>query len=360
MTKLLKPLFLTAIFVFGYAETARAAITGLADETNAACPEGTEFLTSHRLCVSETEAVGPFTQAMIDKCIKFGGGAGPCYGDRWTRKFAQAIRGTSDCMPGAYYSSGMKECVSGNYAYGPFSKASVQKCLENGGDKEICGSMKVRTGLISTRKYNGTRPYLRLTRSGTTTYDGLDLLQLELVNAKNQRLGAVDAVSGQSWAQVFRKSAESETGSYEPLPEGLWQVENPTTGTNGIEWAGSPGDYDTYWNAGLGPTWTGIIPQKGYETSRQAIGIHVDGNRDGGPGTAGCVGITTFGQLKTFVSWFANSETAPRTILVDWNLGTLPDVFSLTASGVPFDLNPSGRMRYIPVWERIQSPDVEH
>jgi lysozyme len=172
-------------------------------------------------------------------------------------------------------------------------------------------------------------------------------------------LDAVNAVSGQSWAQAFRTAPNSQSGSKEPLPEGLWKVEYPQEGTNGVEWAGGAGNYDTYWGPALGPAWVGIIPQEGFETSRQAIGIHLDGNREQSPGTAGCIGIPTVAELKKFVSWFSSAQTAPRTVLVDWKLGTLPNVFSLLNSATPFNLNPSGNIPELSAQERIQLIEPE-
>jgi lysozyme len=212
----------------------------------------------------------------------------------------------------------------------------------------------------SPRRYTGTRPYLRLTQTGTQTYDNLELLKLELLSPNNTLLASVNAVSGQSWAQAFRTAPNSQSGSKEPLPEGLWQVELPNEGTNGVEWAGGTGNYNTYWEPALGPVWTGIIPQKGFETRRQAIGIHLDANREQSPGTAGCIGIPTMAELKKFVSWFSSAQTAPRTVLVDWQLGTLPNVFSFINSGVPFNLNPSGNTSVLSAQERIQLIESEN
>jgi lysozyme len=171
-----------------------------------------------------------------------------------------------------------------------------------------------------------TRPHLFVHRDGgAKTYDNLELLKIELISQNNAVLGSVNAVSGQSWAQVFRTAKESKSGSYEPLPEGLWKVEYPNKGTNGVEWAGGvAGDYSTYWEPALGPVWLGIVPQEGFETDRKYIGIHLDGNRWESPGTAGCLGITTMSDLKKFVSWFSSVKTAPRVVVVDWGLGSLP------------------------------------
>jgi hypothetical protein len=203
------------------------------------------------------------------------------------------------------------------------------------------------------RRYTGTRPYLRVTQAGTKTYDNLELLKLQRVAKNGEIMGSVNAVSGQSWAQSFRKAPDSQSGSKEPLPEGLWKIRYPDVGTNGVEWAGGVGNYNKFWEPALGPTWVEIVLQEGFQTQRTYIGIHLDGNREQSPGTAGCIGIATMGELKTFVSWFASAQTAPRTVLVDWNLGTLPNVFSILNAGLPFSLNPSGDVPELPAAQRI-------
>lgn len=202
-------------------------------------------------------------------------------------------------------------------------------------------------------KFELARPYLRVSRAGAKTYDNLDLLRVELMSAVHQRLDSVDAVSGQSYAQYFRKPRDSQSGSNEPLPEGIWNVQNPEAGTNGVEWADGVGNYGASWDPALGPTWTALVPQRGYETARANIGIHLDANRPSSPGTAGCIGITTLAGLKKFVGWFAQSESAPRAVLVDWNLGVVPDVLSILNAGISFDSNTSSAETFIPARDRI-------
>jgi lysozyme len=177
---------------------------------------------------------------------------------------------------------------------------------------------------------DSVRPYIYVTLAGTKTYDDLELIKIELMGHKDNLLDYVKAVSGRSHTQHFRTAKDSQTGSLEPLPEGLWKVEYPSKGINGVEWAGEANDYNTYWSSALGPAWVGIVPKEGFETSRKAIGFHLDGNKEQSPGTAGCLGITTVSDLKKFVGWFSSADTAPRTVVVDWGLGTLPKTFNIT------------------------------
>lgn len=48
------------------------AFTG---QAQAACPDGASFDNSLSFCASDTYAFGPFTKQMVDKCIQFGGGS---------------------------------------------------------------------------------------------------------------------------------------------------------------------------------------------------------------------------------------------------------------------------------------------
>jgi 3D (Asp-Asp-Asp) domain-containing protein len=113
---------------------------------NRFCPSGFEYDKTYRLCVSETEALGPFTNEMIAKCKQFGGGS-PCEGMRWEVNFAQRLRGTSTCPPGAKLDSGIGECVGNKNVYGPFTEVNVEKCRKAGGGL-ICETMRISRNIL--------------------------------------------------------------------------------------------------------------------------------------------------------------------------------------------------------------------
>ena len=161
---------------------------------------------------------------------------------------------------------------------------------------------------------------LRLTKSGEKNSEGLYLLRLALWQGANE-IDHVHTVSGQPYAQVFRKGADSMPGSFEPIPEGHYTV-------SALEWAGGVGNYSAEWNSGLGPVVAEIRNAKPGQTRRAELLIHADWNEATSPGTAGCVGIQgpagqrDLTRLKQVVDWFRRLPVdAPLT--VDWGLGTV-------------------------------------
>jgi len=95
------------------------------------CPEGFSYSASARLCVNAEEALGPFTEAMVADCKRFGGGDS-CDNLTWERNFAQNLRGNAECPKGASRTLGGL-CVEGGHAYGPFSQQLVETCQRNSG-----------------------------------------------------------------------------------------------------------------------------------------------------------------------------------------------------------------------------------
>jgi len=118
----------------------------LPTSTNVFCPAGFSFDATYRLCVSSTEAVGPFTQSMVSTCQANGGGTG-CTASRWAVSFARSIRGTGSCMPGSTLDTSIDACVEGTNAFGPFSVSQVNACKSVGGGT-ACESMRIAKGLL--------------------------------------------------------------------------------------------------------------------------------------------------------------------------------------------------------------------
>jgi len=326
----------------------------LAEARDIFCPKGTSFLSSHRLCANDKEAIGPFPRSMMDKCEAAGGGTEACNGARWDAAFAKAVRGTTACPPGSALSDLYGECVAGADAFGPFPKGTVESCRKNGGGP-ACETMRISVSFLPKASgYVGSRPYLKLVRAGGNTYNGLAALRLELRDAKSRVVDTLTTVSGQNWAQSFRRASKSQSGSMEPAPEALWRIRYPNAGTNGIEWAGSAGNYGATFGPGFGPTFTEIVTQDGFATARTGIAFHLDANRATSPGTAGCIGFANMTDLRRFVGWFGQASTAPRTIVVDWGLSTLPGRFSLSDLA-NFGLDSD----YVPVRERLKAYETE-
>lgn len=119
---------------------------------NIFCPIDFGYDKNHRLCISEKEALGPFTSEMIAKCKEFGGGPA-CEGTRWEVNFARRLRGTSSCPPGAKLDSGIGQCVDSANVYGPFTTTIVEKCKTFGGGP-ACETMRLSKSFFPSSESN--------------------------------------------------------------------------------------------------------------------------------------------------------------------------------------------------------------
>lgn len=128
------------------------------------CPAGFAFDTANQLCLSATEAVGPFPRSMIDDCKRFvadrADGTNSCettpggaVTTRWARSLAIGARTRtlqpSGCAAGtARHASGY--CADATNLYGPFSKEDVAYCKSNSGGN-ACETNRVAPGLVKPR-----------------------------------------------------------------------------------------------------------------------------------------------------------------------------------------------------------------
>ncbi len=102
------------------------------------CPGPFRYNATSKLCESNSEALGPFTVAMQQRCVDAGGGAG-CAKDEWDLSFARKIRGNGSCPLGATVVKNL--CIEGDRAFGPFTFEHVVSCRENNGGM-ACTSMR--------------------------------------------------------------------------------------------------------------------------------------------------------------------------------------------------------------------------
>lgn len=158
------------------------------------------------------------------------------------------------------------------------------------------------------------RVYCRLTRTGTTAYAGLEKLLLEFVNPKGRVLAKLDVVSGAPGRQNFRDPDDplSFPENLEPIPQARYTIGD-------IEFAGTKDDYVTVHSHptnGIGPVWIPIIKTR--FDDRGAFGFHMDWNRTGSPGSAGCVCPGTEADLKELVRLLRLYD--PRDLFVDWGI----------------------------------------
>lgn len=125
-----------------------AAPTSRAVSAQAAfCAAGFSFDSSHQLCVSASEAVGPFPRAMIDRCKQFvanrADGSNSCEttpdgrpATRWAKTLAIDSRKATlqgACVRGTTFDASLGYCSDGGNLYGPFSKDDVAFCKSLGG-----------------------------------------------------------------------------------------------------------------------------------------------------------------------------------------------------------------------------------
>jgi murein DD-endopeptidase MepM/ murein hydrolase activator NlpD len=110
----------------------------LVDDPAVFCADGFSFDQSYRLCVSETEAIGPFPPAMVAACEACGGV--DCTGSRWPADQARGLRGADMCWPGTMPLDPI--CVDDEHGWGPFTPSMVAGCKAAGGGDVTCESMR--------------------------------------------------------------------------------------------------------------------------------------------------------------------------------------------------------------------------
>lgn len=118
------------------------------------CPDGYVYDSYYHLCEGRSGVLGPFSDAMVEKCKTYGGGA-PCEGQIWQREFAHSIRGTGKCPNGTYWDSEIEACYSDENVYGPFLKSQRQKCVAAAGGpacETMRWSRKFFESIISAKK----------------------------------------------------------------------------------------------------------------------------------------------------------------------------------------------------------------
>jgi hypothetical protein len=143
----------------------------LADGASAWCPSGARLDTSHWLCVQGKEALGPFPPAMVESCIKAGGGEKACRGERWDAEFARKLRGTSACPPGTTLDTSISECTVGQDIFGPFSKELVERCLAATNGSTVCKSQRVHRSFASAQQSPSVPPKATAPQPGGRVLD---------------------------------------------------------------------------------------------------------------------------------------------------------------------------------------------
>ncbi len=110
----------------------------LIDDPEVSCSVGFEYDATYELCVSASEAIGPFPPELVAACLECGGV--DCEADRWPADQARGLRGTGPCWPGTTELANI--CVDDQNAWGPFTPGMVADCKQAGGGEVTCESMR--------------------------------------------------------------------------------------------------------------------------------------------------------------------------------------------------------------------------
>jgi|GEM_PF-3823432 len=94
-----------------------------------------------QLCTDGVNALGPFTAAMVERCVAAGGG-NACSTDRWAVDLAFRIFGDGECPMGAERDLATGYCIEGTEAFGPFPSDMVAECIARGGGQLGCTSAR--------------------------------------------------------------------------------------------------------------------------------------------------------------------------------------------------------------------------
>jgi lysozyme len=158
--------------------------------------------------------------------------------------------------------------------------------------------------------------YCRLTRTGMTAYVDLEKLLLEFVSPQGNTVASLNVISGAPNAQEFRVPEDplDFAGNLEPIPQGRYMIGD-------IQWAGLRDDYTVnhaHPTNGIGPVFVPIIKTFRDPQPRDAFGFHLDRNKSGFPGSAGCVCPMTMSDLQELIRLLRLYD--PRDLFVDWDI----------------------------------------
>jgi hypothetical protein len=202
------------------------ALSGLfiSTSTLAVCPDGSSFNSALSFCATDTDAYGPFTNAMVSKCQTAGGGSA-CSNTytvnvqgktvslpRWSKSFTQSIRGTADCPLGSVrsptYGGHCFEQVDGaaNNIYGDFSTDEVAAC------QSLNGGSACFTNRWSASFYLSVQNKLNANNSGTVENRlGAWLWYIDEAGMNRTHSQLAQELAGMGVKRIFIKIADNAT-----------------------------------------------------------------------------------------------------------------------------------------------------
>ncbi len=146
----------------------------------------------------------------------------------------------------------------------------------------------------------------------TPKRDNFGLIEFEATLTNNGK--PVDRVilgSGARGRQELIHPSVDFAGSLRPIPEGVYRIGTVEHNPHG-------------WGQGLGNWWVDLIPVKP-ANNRRDFGIHLDSNRVGSPGSAGCPVAATPDRLDRILKWI-EAKNRPELFYVDYGKGYLKQI----------------------------------
>lgn len=221
-----------------------AALTLAAPFVHAACPNGSSFDNALGFCADASNAYGPFTQAMTSQCTAAGGGPA-CSGtsayvvgtttvniQRWSRSFAQGLRGTGACPNGSVPDGTLaNRCVEGSGStqnvFGPFPDDLISQCVAKGGGPACY-----------TNRWSASF-YRSLTGAQTPTTNKLGVWLFQITSSGHTHAQLADKLKGLGVKRIFIKIADGTTNCAW-FPDACSTTTTDTYKSRGIEpWAWS-------------------------------------------------------------------------------------------------------------------------
>jgi hypothetical protein len=138
---------------------------------DAFCPQGFSYDLGNDLCLSASEAAGPFPASMIAFCKRWNpnraDGSNACettatgaVSTRWTKTIAldarTSTRTASGCAQGTSLDTTAAYCSDGTNLFGPFTKDDVSYCKTVAGGGSACETNRVAKGMV--RPKTSSRP----------------------------------------------------------------------------------------------------------------------------------------------------------------------------------------------------------
>ena len=165
---------------------------------DAFCPAGFAFDAGNELCLSATEAAGPFPASMVTFCKRWNpnraDGSNACettvtgtVSTRWAKGLAldarTATRTSSGCAQGTTFDATAGYCTDGTNLFGPFTKDDVTYCKDVGKGGSACETNRIAKGLVRP-KSGGFCELSWEERPGTADYTTINWYERSVGNER--------------------------------------------------------------------------------------------------------------------------------------------------------------------------------